>query len=192
MGLTTKQRRFVEEYIGPANFNAAEAARRAGYSEKTARAIGSENLSKPDIAKAIEDRLNELSMSAAEVTKRLTDWGRGSIGHFQRITATGEVVTDLSTKEAQDHLHLIREIQVEEIRQNDEFVTAKTKIKLHDAKDATVQLGKIRGLYVDRVEGKIEFAGVLRVPGVDPGKWREAAAGNRLQAERNGHRNGTG
>lgn len=49
--LTPKQQRFVEEYL--IDMNATQAAIRAGYSEKTARAIGSENLTKPDIAAAV-------------------------------------------------------------------------------------------------------------------------------------------
>jgi phage terminase small subunit len=50
--LTPKQQRFVDEYL--VDLNATQAAIRAGYSEKTARAIGSENLTKPDVAAAIE------------------------------------------------------------------------------------------------------------------------------------------
>lgn len=50
-GLTDRQRRFVEEYL--VTGNATEAARRAGYSGKTARQAGAENLSKPAIAAAV-------------------------------------------------------------------------------------------------------------------------------------------
>lgn len=53
MSLTDKQRRFVEEYA--VDHNAAAAARRAGYSESSARAIGYENLTKPHIAEAIQE-----------------------------------------------------------------------------------------------------------------------------------------
>jgi len=49
--LTPKQTRFVDEYL--LDLNATQAAIRAGYSKKTARQVASENLSKPDIAKAI-------------------------------------------------------------------------------------------------------------------------------------------
>lgn len=49
--LTPRQQRFVDEFI--VSGNAAEAARRAGYSERTARQIAAENLSKPDIKAAI-------------------------------------------------------------------------------------------------------------------------------------------
>jgi phage terminase small subunit len=51
MALTPKQQRFVQEYL--IDLNATQAAIRAGYSPKTARSIGDENLTKPDIAAAI-------------------------------------------------------------------------------------------------------------------------------------------
>jgi len=60
--LTIKQRRFIEEYIN--DYNATRAAISAGYSEKTARSIGCELLTKPDIRKAIKQLLEELSADA--------------------------------------------------------------------------------------------------------------------------------
>ena len=50
--LTPKQQRFVSEYLRLGN--ATKAAIAAGYSEKTANRIATENLSKPVIARAIE------------------------------------------------------------------------------------------------------------------------------------------
>lgn len=55
--LTAKQARFVDEYL--VDLNATQAAVRAGYSERTARQIGTENLSKPSIAAAILERQEE-------------------------------------------------------------------------------------------------------------------------------------
>jgi len=49
--LTLRQQRFVDEFVLCGN--ASEAARRAGYSEKTAGAIAAENLQKPVILEAI-------------------------------------------------------------------------------------------------------------------------------------------
>jgi phage terminase small subunit len=56
-GLTARQRRFVEEYL--VDLNATQAAIRAGYSPRTARAIGHENLTKPDIQAAVERAMAE-------------------------------------------------------------------------------------------------------------------------------------
>jgi hypothetical protein len=93
MALTPKQARFVEEYC--IDWNATQAAIRAGYSEKTAQEIGAENLSKPIIADAIEkhrDRISEKAeVDAAWVLRRLKieakRTGKGS-QHAARIRAT--------------------------------------------------------------------------------------------------------
>ena len=73
--LTPKQQRFVEEYL--IDLNATQAAIRAGYSEKTARDIGCENLAKPNIAKAIEEAQNkrqeQTQIDAAYVLRRLVE-----------------------------------------------------------------------------------------------------------------------
>ena len=73
--LTPKQQRFVEEYL--IDLNATQAAIRSGYSEKTARDIGCENLAKPNIAKAIEEAQNkrqeQTKIDAAYVLKRLVE-----------------------------------------------------------------------------------------------------------------------
>jgi len=58
-GLTDKQQKFCEEYM--IDLNATQAAIRAGYSEDTAKQIGSENLSKPDLAERIAVLKAELS-----------------------------------------------------------------------------------------------------------------------------------
>jgi phage terminase small subunit len=65
--LTPRQRRFVEEYL--IDLNATEAARRAGYSTKTAGQIGHENLKKPEIAAAVAAGL-ETKAEAADLTAR--------------------------------------------------------------------------------------------------------------------------
>jgi len=73
--LTPKQQRFVEEYL--IDLNATQAAIRAGYSEKTAKSIGQENLTKPDIQKAIEEaqnkRTEQTQIDAAYVLRRLVE-----------------------------------------------------------------------------------------------------------------------
>ena len=64
--LTPKQQRFVEEYL--IDLNATQAAIRAGYSERTAKSIGQENLTKPDIQKAIQEAQNKLT-ERTEITQ---------------------------------------------------------------------------------------------------------------------------
>lgn len=64
--LTAKQQRFVDEYL--TDLNATQAAIRAGYSEKTATVIGSENLGKPNIQAEIEKRRLDLQ-KRTEITQ---------------------------------------------------------------------------------------------------------------------------
>ena len=77
--LTAKQQRFCDEYL--IDLNATQAAIRAGYSAKTARVIGQENLLKPAIKEYIEKRMAEkeaaLVADQDEVLKYLTSVLRG-------------------------------------------------------------------------------------------------------------------
>lgn len=52
--LTSKEIAFAENYL--CTFNATDAARKAGYSERSARQQGYENLTKPDIKNYIQER----------------------------------------------------------------------------------------------------------------------------------------
>lgn len=90
--LTIKQKRFVEEYL--IDFNATQACIRAGYSEHTAQAIGTENLTKPLIKAEIDRHVKSLEESAL-VTKEMVIkgllseakvFGEGS-SHSARVSA---------------------------------------------------------------------------------------------------------
>lgn len=74
MALNEKQKAFAEYYA--ACFNAAEAARKAGYSERTARTIGQQLLTKLDV----QDYLRELRTNA----------------HSERIATINEVLEYLT------------------------------------------------------------------------------------------------
>ena len=60
--LTSKMEKFCHEYL--IDLNATRAAIRAGYSKKTARVIGPENLIKP----AVAERIAELSKKRVKAT----------------------------------------------------------------------------------------------------------------------------
>lgn len=75
--LTEKQKRFIDYYIETAN--ATESAKRAGYSSKTAKNIGAENLTKLNYF--IQEKLQQLEdnriASQEEVLQYLTKVMRG-------------------------------------------------------------------------------------------------------------------
>ena len=81
MKLTPKQKAFCDYYIETGN--ASEAARKAGYSQKTAPFIGAENLKKPQIKEYISERMDsqdrERVASADEVIAFYTAVMRGEV-----------------------------------------------------------------------------------------------------------------
>lgn len=94
--LTAKQRRFCDEYL--IDLNATQAAIRAGYSKKTAKQIGQENLTKPDLAEYIEKRMAEKEASLIadqnEVMRYLTSVMRGeSVAEIVVTEGLGEGVS---------------------------------------------------------------------------------------------------
>lgn len=57
--MTAKEQKFCDEYL--VDLNATQAAIRAGYSQKTARQIATENLSKPHISEYLQQKRSKLS-----------------------------------------------------------------------------------------------------------------------------------
>lgn len=123
--LTLKQQRFADEYI--ISLNATDAAIKAGYSKKTARSIGQENLTKPDIKNFIDKRLSELEdekiAKQDEVLKYLSSIMRGEEKEQTLISQGefGQSITDID-------------------------VSAKDRIK------AAELLGKRYGIWTDKID----------------------------------------
>ena len=98
--MTKKQKRFVEEYL--IDLNATQAAIRAGYSPATAKEIGCENLTKPNIseaiAKAMAERSRRTGVNQDRVLQELAKIAFAKITRFRnrsssnRITPVSSVV----------------------------------------------------------------------------------------------------
>ena len=98
--LTAKQQRFCDEYL--IDLNATQAAIRAGYSKKTAYAIGNENLNKPELKKYIEERMakkeKKLIADQDEVLKYLTAVLRGESESEEIVVESiGDYLTEART-----------------------------------------------------------------------------------------------
>ena len=75
MKLTEKQKRFADYYVKTGN--ATQSAIKAGYSKNTARFIGNENLTKPNIAEYIKVRNKKLeSERIADMTEVKEFWSK--------------------------------------------------------------------------------------------------------------------
>lgn len=148
-GFSDKERAFIEHYVRC--LNGARAARLAGYSERTAREIAAENLSKPRIKAEIDRCFAELKASPNEVLGRLTEYSRGDFRPF--VTPDGGV--DLSTAEAQEKLHLLKKVKTKtrtyRRKDSDTVETeTETEIELNDPMAANVHLGRHYGLFIDK------------------------------------------
>lgn len=132
MELTPKQKAFADYYIESGN--ATESAIKSGYSKKTARVIGQENLTKPAIKNYIDERMKEIEdkriAKAEEVLQYLTRVMRGE-----------EVEQVIVTENIGDFMSEARVVNKE--------LSAKDKIK------AAELLGKRYRLFVDKVESEV-------------------------------------
>jgi len=147
--LTKKQQAFVTEYL--IDYNATQAAIRSGYSERSARAIGCENLTKPDILSAIQSQV----MSKEEVLLRLTDIARGDMGDFLDISSMAFQI-DLNKAVESGKTKLINKVKMRTTttlnKDGVETETHDIEINLYSALDALDKMGKFHKLFADRIE----------------------------------------
>lgn len=101
--LTQKQQRFVDEYI--ISGNATQAAIKAGYSKKTAKQMGTENLAKPIVKTAIEKRNAEIqSEKTADMTEVMEYLSSVMRGEQTESVATAKGVYDGVEVSAKDRI----------------------------------------------------------------------------------------
>jgi phage terminase small subunit len=157
--LTPKQRAFVLEYIK--DFNATQAAIRAGYSPKTARQIGQQNLTKLVISQEIDKEFKARAMSSDEVLVRMADQAKGSAGDFLTIDRHGYASLDLERMKKEGKLHLIKKYKV---------TKQGTEVELYNAQNALIQLGKHHGLWEDKekADWRREIIELLKTKTVTP------------------------
>lgn len=143
--LTGKQKAFIEAYV--MCLNASEAARLAGYAgnDATLGAVGYENLRKPQIKTEIDKLLNERTISADQVRSRLSEHSTADINDFISINEfTKQPQIDFQKAKDLGKLHLLKKVKFGK----NGFVES---IELHDSQSALVQMGRIYGMFKDRV-----------------------------------------
>ena len=117
MSLTLKQARFVKEFL--IDLNATQAAIRAGYSAKTAAAIGHENLKKTEVDRAITEAQRtieeKLDISAERVVMELAKLAFSNMLDYTKVTEYGQLDTDLSNL-TRDQAAAIAEVTSERVR----------------------------------------------------------------------------
>lgn len=153
--LTNKQRVFIDEYL--IDFNATQAAIRAGYSAKTAGSIGAENLTKPEIKEEIEARLAEVHMSADEALKRISEIARGDIAQIMDISGVGFSLNMAMAKEL-GLTKLIKKVKQKTVthiaksESDEDREVVELEVELYDSQAALRDILKLHGKFTDRVD----------------------------------------
>ena len=147
--LSKKQKLFVEHYLQC--WNATQAAKDAGYAEKSASVTGYNNIRKPSIAAEIKKRIDEVVMSADEALSLLSDQARASLTDIGNVDEDGRFTFDFAKAKKNGKLHLIKSMTP---------AAYGTKIELHNAQRALELIGKAYGLFIDKQEVKVDEAKV--------------------------------
>lgn len=161
--LSVKQKRFVDEYL--IDLNATQAAIRAGYSAKAAKVIGHENLTKPNIAEHIAQRmaarsartqitqdmvLQELANIGFADIRKAVKWSP-SMGEML-VPGDGDELVSVQTNGVMlipsDEIDGSTARAISEVAQTRDGI----KIKFHDKLTALISLGRHLGMFNDKLK----------------------------------------
>lgn len=153
MKLTNKQQRFVDEYL--IDLNATQAAIRSGYSPKTAKEIGAENLSKPNIRTRIDERMAELSKRTGVNQERIMR----ELARIAFVNPTEVIDMNSATvlsNASEDDTAAIASVKVKEV--SGDFESIEREVRFADKIKALELLGKRFGMWVDKQQIDVNSA----------------------------------
>lgn len=163
--MTPKQAAFVREYL--IDLNATQAAIRAGYSVRTAKSIGQENLTKPDIATAIAaakaERSERTRVDADWLLMRLAEEAEADVADIYDEHGNLRPVADwpmIWRKGLVAGVETVRERVGEDENGNPEYATVQ-KVKLSDRIKRLELIGK--HIDVQAFKERIEHTGGIAV-----------------------------
>lgn len=184
--LTDKQELFAREYLS--DLNATQAAKRAGYSDKTAYSIGQENLKKPEI----QDRIAELKAERNERTQVNADYVLRRLVEIDEMDVLDIMTDDMSIKPVSQwpaswrrYLSGFDLADMFEGRGEDrEMVGILKKIKWPDKVKNLELLGKHVTVQAFKENVKTEQSGTVQVVNYTPADY--AAAQSQLEEKLDG------
>lgn len=171
-----RQQVFVDEYLKC--WKAAEAARRAGYSARTAYSMGPRLLKNVEVRRAIDNRLTNIHMGADEVLKLLADQARGDMADLMAFSTVSQeldlVEIDPKTGEVKPkpQTKLIKKLKQRTItylakgKSDEDREENILEIELYDAQAALALIGKHHKLFAERIEHSGEDGGPIQVEDV--------------------------
>jgi len=148
--LSPKQEMFCKEYI--IDLNATQAAIRAGYSVKTAKEIGYENLTKPHIAEKIQElfdkRSEKAELSADMVLQELMKTAFIKEADFYHDDGSVKMLSELTD----DQKSALQFYQFKQVHVGDGVYESVPVFKAQDKMKAIELLGKHLKMFTDKVE----------------------------------------
>jgi phage terminase small subunit len=155
-GLTDKQKRFVDAYL--VDFNANEAAARAGYRNPRRSDIGYKNLQNPRIRAAIDaagaPSLARLGLNAERVLVELARIATVNVMDLMRIGEDGKPVVDLARLD-RDKAAAMSEITIEDFphaRDPERRQLRRVRFRLYDKLAALRTLARLLGVPREAIE----------------------------------------
>lgn len=144
--MTDKQLKFCLEYL--VDLNATAAAKRAGYSEKTAASIGQENLIKPEIQEEIQrqqdKRSNRTQITADIVLQELAKIGFSDVTDYVTVEEKGIKFKQIDP---------LKSGAISEISSSETQFGTNIKFKLYDKLNALDKIARhLGGFYKDKEE----------------------------------------
>ncbi len=155
--MTSKQQRFCDEYL--IDLNATQAAIRAGYSVNSARDIGCENLTKPNIqeaiAKAMAERSKRTGINQDRIVLELARMGLVNPADVIDPN-TGEILPNAT----EDDLACIQSVKVKRTTKG-ESVIEEREVRFYDKKASLELLGKHLGMWNDKIDLNVSLPVVI-------------------------------
>lgn len=151
--LTLKQKTFCDEYL--IDLNATQAAIRAGYSSDSAKEIGCENLTKPNIRAYIDKEIaNRSKRTGINQDRVIRELARIAFVNANDVINVNEAT--LKADASEDDTATISSVKVKTIPTK-EGEGVEREIRLADKIKALELLGKHLGMFKDKleIEGKV-------------------------------------
>lgn len=178
-GLTVKEWKFVEAYLGPAFGDATQAAALAGYPDDNRyrlKAQGWALVNRPRVHSAIVMRMHEMFDDPSWTRNRLIQVAASSLANFLTLVP-GE-----DGKPAAAVVDLDKALQAGALGQLKKFDPESGAIETHNPVPALVALAKLQGLWVEKgemkilgnLEHKVEIRPMMGKLLADPKKFEEA------------------
>lgn len=155
--LNKRQQLFVQEYL--IDLNATQAAIRAGYSVDSARDIGCENLTKPNIQEAIAKAMAERSKRTGINQDRIVlELARIAFINPQNLINPKDA--SVRAEATEDDLACIQSVKVKKTESANGTSTER-EIRLNDKMKALELLGKHLGMWNDKIDLNVSLPVVI-------------------------------